>query len=288
MAESRREVTIQSTEARLFARLVEAEGGINGTMLLLPGLGFHTFEYERLQALLAGGGMTSLAVDYRGHGRSTGSRGRWTLGLLVEDVRATIEWVRARRTGPVVLLGNSLGAMVAIATASADPRVAAVVASNCPAHVADFLMTPMRRALFAVAKVITILWPLRLSVDHFYSYSDLIDDAELVGRISRDEAVLDARRLSVASYRAFIDEWDGTREVAKLTKPLLLVQGSRDRLQPPEQTDLLFASANEPKELLRLDTGHLPNLERPDLLAQSVLDWLSRTGLGVQAQKSYT
>lgn len=278
MPEAPRAVALSSAGVKLFARWVEAAGK-PGALVLLPGLGFHSFEYERLQSLLAQGGLSSLALDYRGHGRSDGPRGDWTLDLLVADTRAAIDWVVSGHAGPVVLLGNSLGAMVAVATGNTDARVSAVVASNCPARVGDFLMTPFRRALFVAARVASLVCPLRVSVNHFYSYADLIEDHQLIERITRDETIRSARRLTVAAYRALIEEWDGVREVGRLKKPLLLVQGTHDHLQPSEQTDLLLAAANEPKCRVRLDTGHLPNLERPELLASAVLAWLSREGV---------
>ncbi len=278
MSEQPRAVALSAAGVRLFARWLEVSGA-RGGLVLLPGLGFHSFEYERLQALLAEEGLPSLALDYRGHGRSEGRPGDWTLDLLVADTRAAIDWVSAEHAGPVVLVGNSLGAMVAIATGKVDPRVRAVVASNCPAHVRDFLMTPFRSALFAIAQVMARIYPLRISVNHFYSYADLIEDPQLLERIGRDQRIRSARRLSVAAYRALLDEWDGVREVAELTKPLLLVHGAHDRLQPGGQADLLLAAANEPKRRVCLDTGHLPNLERPELLADAVAQWLSLIGL---------
>lgn len=278
MTDASCEVSIASIGAVLFGRWVEAPGA-KGTFILLSGLGFYSFEYERLQSLLAQGGASSFALDYRGHGRSSGPRGDWTLELLVADVRAALDWILAQHAGPVILFGNSLGGMVAIATANADVRVSAVAASNCPAHVGDFLMTPWRRALFLVAKAVSCVFPLRISVNHFYSYADLIDDRDVLERISRDDAIREARRLALTAYRALLEEWDGVREVARLTRPLLLVQGTHDHLQPPEQTDLLLAAANEPKSRVRLDTGHLPNLERPDTLAETMLGWLAGTCL---------
>lgn len=280
-----RDVWVSSAGLRLYGRWVGAAEA-RATLVLLPGLGFHSFEYERLQAALAEREVASVAIDYRGCGRSAGPRGDWTLAALVADARAAIDWLEAARPPEpvtarpraVALFGNSLGAMVAVLAGAADPRVGAVVASNCPAHVGDFLLTPFRRALFAVAKVVARAWPLRVSVDHFYSYADLIEDRELVELIGRDRAIRQARRLSVAAYRALLDEWDGEREVARLAKPLLLVQGARDRLQPPAQTELLFAAANEPKQFVSLDTGHLPNLEQPARLAEVVSGWIAQVG----------
>jgi len=279
MAEIQADVRIASGAETLYGRFVQPTPAAPATMLLLPGLGFHSFEYLGLQPQLACAGLASLALDWRGHGLSSGRRGVWTLQHLVADARAAIDWIGAMHPGVVLLLGNSLGAMVAIATAQADARVAAVVACNAPARVDEFLMTPWRRALFSVAKAAAAVLPLRISVDHFYAYADLVDDARLVRRIASDAAIRAARRLSIAAYRSLIDDWDGVREVARLAQPLLLVQGLRDRLQPAEQTEALFAAAREPKELVRLDTGHLPTLERPDLLAAAVLDWLARSGI---------
>lgn len=271
-------VSIPASGVTLHGRWVGGDGA--EVFVLLPGLGFHSFEYERLQALLARGNKSSLALDYRGHGRSGGRRGDWTIPLLVSDARAAVDWVLKQRGGPLILFGNSLGGMVAIATGNSDCRVSAVAASNCPAYVGDFLLTPLRRVLFLIAKAIAIVFPLRISVNHFYSYAQLIDDSEVLERIAHDRVIREARRLSIATYRTLLEEWDGEREVARLTKPLLLVQGSRDRLQPPGQTDLLFAAANEPKRRVHLDVGHLPNLERPDLLAKALLEWVVDLALG--------
>src|SRR5215218_7441662 len=52
------------------------------TLVLLSGLGFHTFEYEPLAAHLAAAGCNSLNFDFRGHGRSGGRRGAWILDEL--------------------------------------------------------------------------------------------------------------------------------------------------------------------------------------------------------------
>ena len=62
------------------------------TLLLLSGLGFHTFEYEPLAAELAGSGFNALSFDFRGHGRSGGGRGQWVLNDLVADTRRSIEF----------------------------------------------------------------------------------------------------------------------------------------------------------------------------------------------------
>jgi alpha-beta hydrolase superfamily lysophospholipase len=245
------------------------------TVVLLCGLGFHTFEYEPLATQLAAAGWNSLSFDYRGHGRSGGPRGRWTLDELVADCRHAVDFVSQRHSGPIGLFGNSLGAMVAILTGVRDDRLLGVVAANCPARIADFLLTRPRRALFSLAKLIGPFAPMRISVDHFYSYEQLIDDRSWVSTIQRDPLIADARRLSVTTFRTLLETWNGPEAARELHEPLLVIQGGNDHLQPPKQSQLVFEAANDPKKYEVVDTGHLPHLEAPKMLAGLLIEWFS-------------
>ena len=270
-------VRIPSGDLELHGRL---RRGVEGApmVLLLSGLGFHTFEYEPLAAQLAGSGFNALSFDFRGHGRSEGRRGQWVLNDLVADTRGAIEFAAQHERGPIYLFGNSLGAMVAIQTAVGDERVVAVAAANAPAHLRDFLLTGPRRVLFSLAKLVAPVVPLRISVNHFYSYDDLIDAPSWVSAIEADPLVADARRLSVATYSTLLDDWDGTAMVRRLDKPVLLIQGRNDRMQPLRQSELLFEAANDPKRYELLETGHLPHLEDPAGLAKLLCGWFSLSG----------
>ena len=226
---------------------------------------------------MATAGVNCLSFDYRGHGRSGGTRGSWTLPQLVTDTRHAVDLVDRAHRGPIVLFGNSLGAMVGVLAGAEEDRVRGVVASNCPARIADFLLSPPRRALFALAKAVPDFVPLRISVNHFYSYDQLIADREWVATIEHDTLIADARRLSVPAYRTLLEYWDGNAAVAALHKPLLLVQGRHDRLQPPEQSRILYEAANDPRQHAVLDTGHLPHLEDTGKLGSLLVDWVTRT-----------
>ncbi len=274
MAETATDLSLRSAGIELYARVTVPAAPEAPTLLLLPGLGFHSFEYVDLAARLASRGLATIAFDYRGHGRSGGVRGRWTLADLVADTRAVTDWAVAHRAAPVVLFGNSLGGMVSLLAAKADKRIAAVAASNCPARIGDFLLTPTRRVLLACAKAVAPIVPLRISVNHFYGYEQLIDDAAWVERISRDPLIGPARRLSVAAYRSLIEDWDGPAEVARLDRPLLLLSGERDALQPAEQTERLAAAARGPVTHVRFDAGHLPHLQCPEAVAECVAGWI--------------
>lgn len=271
-------VTFGSGELVLHGRL-RHRGAAAPTVVLLSGVGFHTFEYEPLATELAARGLNALSFDFRGHGRSGGPRGRWTLDDLVADTRHAIDYARRGHDGPIVLFGNSLGAMIAILTGTRDQRLAGVAAANCPARIGDFLLTRPRRALFAAAKLIAPVAPLRISIDHFYTYEQLIEDASWVSTIRHDPLITDARRLSAGTYRELLETWDGPRAARELHTPLLVIQGRNDNLQPAQQSRLVFEAAGSLADgrarYELVNTGHLPHLEAPEMLAGKLIEWIS-------------
>lgn len=90
--------------------------------------------------------------------------------------------------------------------------------------------------------------PLRISVNRFYSYDQLIADRGWIATIEHDALVAGARRLSVPTYRTLLEDWNGTAAVAALHKPLLLIQGRNDEFHPPEQSQFLYDAANDPRQ----------------------------------------
>jgi pimeloyl-ACP methyl ester carboxylesterase len=269
------EVTIAGGDVILYGKLRHRDRTAP-TVLLLPGLGFHSFEYEPLATRLAAAGLNTLSLDFRGHGRSGGPRGRWTLDGLTADARRGVGVLQQRGSGPIVVFGNSLGAMIGILAAAGDERISGVIAANAPARAAEWALTRPRRTLFTALKLITPVVPVRVSVNHFLPYQRLIDDPTWLAVFRGDRLIRDARRLGVTALTALLDDWDGVRAVTGLHTPLLILQGRHDHLQPPQQGDLLAAAAHPGTQYQQIDTGHLPHLQAPDLLTGLILDWITQ------------
>jgi alpha-beta hydrolase superfamily lysophospholipase len=88
--------------------------GAHGSVLIVHGLGEHIGRYEHVAAQLLRGGRHVVGYDQRGHGASEGARGRLNHpDDLLRDLALVIDAVRARRPGPLVLLGHSMGGLVA-------------------------------------------------------------------------------------------------------------------------------------------------------------------------------
>ena len=160
----------------------------SGTIVIVHGLGEHIGRYAHVAARLNANGWSVVGYDQRGHGASPGERGRIAAADdLLADLAAVVDTVRAETRGPLVLLGHSLGGLVAarfVAGGLESPRprwqrdVDALVLSS-PAL--DIGMTGAKRALLATLETLTPNLGLGNGLD--------------VAAISRDERV-------VAAYRA--------------------------------------------------------------------------------------
>jgi alpha-beta hydrolase superfamily lysophospholipase len=88
--------------------------GHRGSVLIVHGLGEHIGRYAHVASALNAAGWSVAGYDQRGHGRSGGERGVLPRpqDLLIDLARA-VDGVRAEHPGPLVLLGHSMGGLVA-------------------------------------------------------------------------------------------------------------------------------------------------------------------------------
>jgi alpha-beta hydrolase superfamily lysophospholipase len=84
------------------------------SVLIVHGLGEHIGRYAHVAARLNAWGWPVFGYDQRGHGRSDGPRGALASDDdLLHDLATVIDAVRAAQPGPLVLLGHSMGGLVA-------------------------------------------------------------------------------------------------------------------------------------------------------------------------------
>ena len=91
-----------------------AAGVPRGSVLIVHGLGEHHARYAHVAAQMNAWHWNVVGYDQRGHGRSDGARGRLDESEdLLRDLALVVDRVRAQAPAPLVLLGHSLGGLIA-------------------------------------------------------------------------------------------------------------------------------------------------------------------------------
>ena len=206
-----------------------AGGGANAsrTIVLVHGLGEHVGRYAALGDWLAQRGWTLRGHDHRGHGRSQGARGTLrTSHDLVDDLAAGIDAVAADGAPPL-LMGHSLGGLVALTYALRHPdRIAGLVLSS-PALALG--LGPLRKLLVAV---MSRLAP-DVAVSNGLDPTKVSHDAEVVRAYVDDPLVHD--RITARLARFLVDGGrDALDRAPALSLPTLLLYAGDDRLVDPE------------------------------------------------------
>jgi pimeloyl-ACP methyl ester carboxylesterase len=273
------EIQIKSGDLNLYGKLYLVNKN-KPTIILLHGLGFHSFEYDTFAPLLVKEGYNCLSFDFRCCGKSDGKRGFWTLDDYVEDAANVLRWVEENINNKIVIYGNSLGGNVAVSLAAEDLTkiIKGIVAANCATRPVDFGMNPFRKVLLVISAIIFKIFPFRISVNYFIPYTKILTDKEIIKKIAADKSVSEARKFAISTYQDMFS-WDMTKVVPRVKIPILVLQGKDDGLQSTTQSTMLFDAANEPKRLIITESGHLPNLENPEYLKGILISWLKKLPL---------
>jgi alpha-beta hydrolase superfamily lysophospholipase len=200
-----------------------------GVVVLVHGLGEHAGPLRPRGARLNGWGFAVRGYDHYGHGESGGPRGALPAATrLVDDLAEIVDSTRKRtpRGVPLLLLGHSLGGLVAASYASRPSgpcrRPGAVVAGV--GHAARPGAAPAAAHVAAVAP--------NLRVGNGLDPAWLSHDPEVERAYRADPLVHD--RISARLARFIADE--GQRVVAKApgwSVPTLLLYAGNDRLVDP-------------------------------------------------------
>ncbi len=243
-------------------------------VLLAHGYGEHIGRYGHVVTALAARGYAVVAQDHRGHGRSSGPRAQIhrfddyvdDLHLLASDARHTLPGL------PVVLLGHSMGGLIAVRYALRhQSKLAALITSGVALHIGEDVPTPVRHLGRLIAAVAPNL-PVRKSVEDVLS-----TDPTVERDFERDPRCYSGPVKAALGHAFSAAAADARRQVAHLTLPLLVMHGAADQLTDPAGSQLLYTRAASPDKTLRLWPGLKHEIFNEPARAEVIafmLDWL--------------
>jgi acylglycerol lipase len=245
------------------------------TFVLVHGQGEHGGRYAHLAEWFTPLGASVYAMDHRGHGKSTGQRGHTpSLNALLDDIDQVIERARQESGPPIVLIGHSLGGLLAIAYAlDRQERVDRAIFS-APALQLKVRVPPWKRA---VAGVLPRIAP-RLSLANEIDASHLSHEQSIVDAYRSDPLV--HNRISAGMYGATIA--NGEKLIARageLRLPFLLMHGRDDRIVDPLGSQRFFARATAPDRAFCLYPGmyhEIFNEVEHEKVFADIESWLTR------------
>ena len=210
-------------EPKLHGWLLPGLGESRGTILHLHGNAKNISTHIASVYWLPPHGFTVLQIDYRGYGKSEGSPSQ--LGL-VRDVTRAIKYLKqdsARFPKPWFLYGQSLGGAVALYVAAQSGH-----ASNFSAVIAE---------------------------SPFAGYREIAQDKIATNVLLKPLAWL--------LVRGITDEYSPIEYIAQIAPtPVLLVHGTLDEIVPINHALLLYARAEDPKDLwLVPGKGHIATFQ---------------------------
>ena len=200
-----------------------------GVVVLVHGLGEHAGRHEKLARWLNGLRFAVRGYDHYGHGESGGQRGGLPVSSrLVDDLAEIVDATRNRTPSdvPLVLLGHSMGGLVAASYAARDPRNVDGLVLSSPAFATH--LGPVQRALL---RILPRVAP-QLRVGNGVDAAWLSHDPEVERAYHADPLVHD--RVSTRLARFIADE--GHRVVARApdwTVPTLLLYAGDDHVVDP-------------------------------------------------------
>lgn len=215
-------------------------------------------------------GVRVIRYDARGHGRSSGADGPWTMGGLIRDTERLLDHLCLSRT---MFVGLSLGGMVAQGLAVKRPDlIGSLVLCNTAAKIATPAFWEARIAIARrpegmeeLSRKTMANWFTRefIANGKHRPWQDLM-------RLTDPEAYAGA-----ASAVAGTDFFTPT---SGLRLPTLGISGSDDREIPPDLMRETLALIPKSEFRLIRKSGHLSPVDQPGAFAQALRDFLRVSG----------
>lgn len=234
-------------------------------VFLLHGAGMDQSVWTLQGRYLAFHGWNAFAVDLPGHGRGRGHDALTSIGDMAEWLAGVIEQVEG---GPAVLIGHSMGALLALDLAARWPdQIASLVlagaAASMPVH-PYLLQLAAAGDPKAVELMVDWAFGRRGHVGGNASPGGWMMGAARSLLLRGKPGVLASDLAACAAYAG------GTEAASRIRCPCMVLIGSEDRMTPPGAGRALAAGIAGAKVEVIEGAGHMMMLEAPEAALDAI------------------
>lgn len=268
MTKSREYVRTGHDGAELHAREWEVAEPI-AVAVVVHGLGEHGGRHDPVGSHLAKNGIRTHAIDLKGFGRSAGRRAHAeSLDDYHEDVEELIDSVAVEGL-PLVLVGHSMGGLIALDYTLSDRRRPDLLVLSAPA-----VGSTVPKWKQALVRILAPAIP-NLAIPNEIEGEQLSSDPAVGEAYFADPHVYTKTTLGLA--RALLDgiarvraTWD------QLSIPTLVIHGGGDTVVPPYSSTPLGNLPGVQRVLFPTFRHELFNEREADVALRTVSDWILR------------
>lgn len=268
---------LESEDNRLHVDIYEV-GKEAPTIVFVPGTAIYALCYGEFLYKLGQSGYNIIGLDPRGHGRSEGERGDYSIEELMTDIGNTVTYAINRFNDKVSLIGSSQGGILSFYMAAKDERIKSVVCQN----IAD-LASPETLKLVKYPSITRMLKPFIMNLGNgksqipVTSYIDLDKIKVRYFGTAKKFMETDPLVLKTISLRALrsLASAPVPKPVEEIKVPVMVISGTADTIFPVNYTQWLFDKLTCKKRLqLYEGLDHAMLHENVDVVLPAVLEWL--------------
>jgi acylglycerol lipase len=269
---------------RLPLRRWEAEGKLRAVVVALHGMSDYSNAFDMPGRYWAKLGVTTLAFDQRGFGRSD-NPGVWAgADAMRADLEDAVAAARARYPGvPVFALGESMGGGVVLTAFASDAptlNVDGVILVAPAVWSRGDMPLSYRAALFLGAHLVPGMILSNSAASHVVTIIPS-DNVPMLRALGRDPLFQKQTRIgAIYGLVNLMDEARSAAEKMTAAPPILFLYGANDQIIPAKPTEAVIAALKEktavPLTVKRYEHGYhmlLRDLEG-ETVDQDAADWM--------------
>jgi valacyclovir hydrolase len=246
------------------SKIYYEEQGSGDPVLLLPGWSQFIDELTDLRKVISGAGYRVIAADLPGSGRSLPHPREYTTSYFDDDAASFAALLDHLGVGPYHLIGFSDGGDVTLLMALQSPRVARSVVTWGSAGLLSDPTGQLRQAMYNM--IDNPIPPMRGFRDYLVAqYGEQNARAMTQSEANAIGAIIETRGGDLSLSKA-----------DQITCPALLIAGEHDMFVPPPLLTQLASRIPNSESHIVEGAGHAVNDDKPEWLASTILDWLSR------------